>query len=95
MVEKDRKAVMVRITGTVQGVSFRVWARLEARKLGLAGWVRNEDDGSVTALLVGHDAAVAAMVERLWEGPAGASVRNVVSQEIEPDEQFSDFRIAV
>jgi hypothetical protein len=29
--EKDRKAVMARITGTVQGVSFRVWARLEAR----------------------------------------------------------------
>jgi acylphosphatase len=49
----------------------------------------------VTALLVGQDAAVAAMVERLRQGPAGASVRNVVSEEIEPDEQFSDFRITV
>lgn len=91
----DRKAVMARITGKVQGVSFRVWTRIEARKLGLAGWVRNEDDGAVAALLVGQDAAVAAMVERLWEGPVGASVRNVTSQEIEPDEQFSDFRITV
>lgn len=93
--EKNRKAVMARITGRVQGVSFRVWTRMEARKLGLAGWVRNEDDGAVTALIVGHDAAVAAMMERLWQGPAGALVRNVVSQEIEPDELVSDFRITV
>lgn len=91
----DRKAVMARITGKVQGVSFRVWTRIEARKLGLAGWVRNEDDGSVTALIAGPDAAVAAMMDRLWQGPAGASVRNVASQEIEPDEDFSDFRITV
>ena len=93
--EKDRKAVTARITGKVQGVSFRVWTRMEARKLGLAGWVRNEDDGSVTALIVGTDAAVAAMMDRLWQGPTGASVRNVASRDIEPDEQFSDFRIVV
>ena len=93
--DNDRKAVLARITGRVQGVSFRVWTRHEARKLGLAGWVRNEDDGSVTALIVGRDAAVAAMMDRLRKGPAAASVANVASQEIEHDEQFSDFTIAM
>ena len=66
--------MLVRITGKVQGVSFRVWTRIEAEKLGLNGWVRNEDDGSVRALIVGSDAAVAAMLKRLWEGPRGAAV---------------------
>jgi acylphosphatase len=94
-VDNDRKAVLARVTGRVQGVSFRVWTRHEARKLGLAGWVRNEDDGSVTALIVGRDAAVAAMIDRLRQGPTGASVANVASQQIEPDEQFSDFTIAM
>jgi acylphosphatase len=43
--------VRVRVTGRVQGVAYRAWAADAARGLGLSGWVRNEDDGSVTALL--------------------------------------------
>ena len=61
----------------------------------LAGVNLELNRGSVTALIVGTDAAVAAMMDRLWQGPAGASVRNVASRDIEPDEQFSDFRIMV
>ncbi|TIX83542.1 MAG: acylphosphatase, partial [Mesorhizobium sp.] len=66
--EDGRKAVRVRLSGRVQGVSFRVWTRTEAEKLGLSGWVRNEDDGSVTALIVGAEGAVSTMMNRLWEG---------------------------
>jgi len=47
VVTDDRKAVLVRITGRVQGVGFRVWTRQQAQRLGLTGWVCNEDDGSV------------------------------------------------
>jgi len=36
------------ITGQVQGVGFRYRARYAAQTLELTGWVRNEDDGSVT-----------------------------------------------
>ena len=49
----ERRAVRVRIAGRVQGVNFRAWTRDEAERLGLDGWVRNEADGSVTALLAG------------------------------------------
>ena len=54
---EPRRTVLARISGRVQGVSFRVWTQFEAEKLGLSGWVRNEDDGSVTALISGPESA--------------------------------------
>jgi acylphosphatase len=47
------RAALVRISGRVQGVSFRFWTRQEAERLNLNGWVRNEPDGSVQALVAG------------------------------------------
>jgi acylphosphatase len=90
----DRKrAVQARIYGKVQGVGYRIWARGEATGLGLMGWVRNERDGSVTAWLAGADAAVSAMIERLWRGPAGASISRIDVEEIETWTAPGDFRI--
>ncbi|PAP94918.1 acylphosphatase [Mesorhizobium wenxiniae] len=91
--EGERRAVRVRLSGRVQGVSFRVWTRTEAEKLGLSGWVRNEDDGSVTALIVGAEGAVSTMMNRLWEGPTGASVSSVKSQDVDPGPEPNGFRI--
>lgn len=89
-----QRAVRARVSGTVQGVSYRVWTRGEAARLGLTGWVRNERDGSVTALIAGADAAVATMVERLWQGPRGALVSKVEVEEVAGDAPV-DFRIIV
>jgi acylphosphatase len=87
------KAVQVRITGRVQGVGFRDWTYKEASGLGLVGWVRNEGDGSVGALLVGPEKAVAAMLERLWTGPRFAAVSDVASQTAAITNVPADFRI--
>ncbi|MGK6312667.1 acylphosphatase [Neorhizobium sp. DT-125] len=89
----DRKAALVRITGRVQGVSYRVWTRNEATRLGLTGWVRNEEDGSVTALIAGPDTAVLAMIERFWHGPSGASVSGVETELTVTEEMPAGFRI--
>lgn len=43
----------IRITGLVQGVSFRAYAAREARRLYLVGSVRNQPDGSVTIVAQG------------------------------------------
>lgn len=67
----------VRITGRVQGVFFRAWTQQQARELGVSGWVRNAEDGSVEAHLEGDEAAVKALVQRLWEGPPSAEVDDV------------------
>jgi acylphosphatase len=72
-----RVARRVRITGRVQGVGFRAWTAGEARRRGLDGWVRNETDGAVTAVLAGEEAAVAAMLAALHRGPPAAAVTAV------------------
>ena len=89
----DRKAALVRISGRVQGVSFRMWTRAQAQRLNLTGWVRNEDDGSVTALIAGPDAAISTMLKQFWNGPIGASVSSVVTEPASLGEVPSDFRI--
>jgi acylphosphatase len=71
------KAVDVRITGRVQGVSFRAYAREEARRLGVGGWIRNESDGSVAGHFEGPDDAVDALVGWCRQGPSYAEVDGV------------------
>ncbi|TPJ28335.1 acylphosphatase [Mesorhizobium sp. B2-8-3] len=90
----EHRIVRARISGKVQGVSYRVWTRGEAMRLGLTGWVRNERDGSVAALIAGADADVTAMIERLWQGPRGALVSKVEIEEAS-DAAPVDFRIIV
>jgi acylphosphatase len=71
------KTVDVRITGLVQGVSFRYYTREQARDLGVTGWVRNEPDGAVTGHFEGSDDAVDALVDWCRHGPAYAEVDDV------------------
>jgi len=71
------RAVDVTVTGMVQGVFFRAEAQQEAYRLGVAGWVRNEPDGTVAAHLEGAPGAVEAMVAWCREGPRRARVERV------------------
>jgi acylphosphatase len=75
------RAVTVKVTGRVQGVSFRWYAVQEAERLGVRGWVRNEPDESVAAHLEGDDEAVDAMVAWCGHGPSYAAVRDVAVTE--------------
>ncbi|SDS72719.1 acylphosphatase [Halopseudomonas xinjiangensis] len=63
-----------RVRGKVQGVGFRQSTVTRARRLDLAGWVRNCEDGSVEVLIAGDPSAIAAMQQWLRSGPAGARV---------------------
>ena len=67
-----RRRVVVR--GRVQGVGFRWFVRERARALGLAGWVRNLDDGLVEFEVEGEAAALAELMGYVGKGPKGASV---------------------
>jgi len=74
----------VAVRGRVQGVGFRWFARERARALGLTGWVRNRDDGSVEVLALGDEASLREFRGLLENGPAGASVSAVEDQTGEP-----------
>ncbi len=88
-----RIGVEVRITGRVQGVCFRDWTRGEAERQGVAGWVRNEPDGSVRALFVGPRDRVSAVIERCRQGPPAARVSDVETEEVPPPGDVDDFRV--
>jgi acylphosphatase len=80
----DERCVDLRVTGQVQGVSFRWYAAREATRLGVAGWIRNEPDGSVRAHAEGDEDSVTALVSWCREGPPAARVDDVAVSEVEP-----------
>lgn len=73
----DRRA-RLRIHGRVQGVFFRESTRREAERLGVHGWVRNQDDGTVEALVEGEAARVQQLIDWCHRGPPSARVDQVV-----------------
>ncbi len=70
-------AADVVVTGRVQGVFFRASMRDRAERLGVAGWVSNEPDGSVRAHLEGPAEAVDELVDWCARGSDGARVEDV------------------
>jgi acylphosphatase len=70
----------------VQGVGFRAATRRFARKHSVSGWVRNRDDGSVEALLVGSQAQVDSVLEFMNSGPRFARVDSCSHQLLSIDE---------
>ncbi|MEJ7750576.1 MAG: acylphosphatase [Thermoleophilaceae bacterium] len=79
------KGVRVVVHGRVQGVFFRDTVSTEAERAGVAGWVRNCDDGTVEARFEGENAAVDRLVELCRRGPESASVERVDTEDVEPE----------
>lgn len=81
------------VTGRVQGVWFRQSTLQEARRLGVAGWVRNRPDGSVEAWAQGAPAAVDALVAFCRTGPPNAEVTGVDVAEVDADLALRGFDV--
>jgi acylphosphatase len=82
----DARAQVV-IRGRVQGVFFRAEAGERARSLGLAGWVRNNPDGTVEAVFQGDRDRVDSMLAWCRRGPPAAQVEDVDVEWTEPREE--------
>jgi len=85
----------IRLYGRVQGVYFRESMRAEATKLGLTGWVRNRQDGTVEAVIQGGDAAQRILLAWAETGPTLAHVERVEIQKEETaaEGNFIEFSI--
>jgi len=91
--EKPFEAKRYIVRGRVQGVGFRWFVEREAHMLGIAGWVRNNHDGSVEVLAQGTRDQLSGLHSRLREGPRAARVDSVEVFEVSPAAGLSSFRI--
>jgi acylphosphatase len=72
------------ISGTVQGVGYRLSTANMAKKLGLNGWVRNLVDGKVEATFEGDKDAIDKMLRWCYQGPTYAIVRDITIDHEQP-----------
>jgi acylphosphatase len=91
--EKTTEARRFLVRGRVQGVGFRWFVEREAHILGIAGWVRNNVDGSVEVLAVGTPDQLFGLRSRLRQGPRAARVDDVEEAEAKPVAGLTTFRI--
>jgi len=72
-----KRRVQFKVSGRVQGVAYRATARDEAIKLGITGWIRNQETGTVVGEAEGEASAVDAFLAWCKKGPAGARVDEI------------------
>lgn len=84
---------IIKTDGMVQGVGFRYHLRKTAITLGLDGWVRNNTDGTVTALAQGKRKKVLELVDWCRRGPAMATVTSVEITEKPVDYRIKGFDV--
>ena len=71
------KRIKIIVTGTVTGVGFRWWLKMEAEKRNIHGFVKNRTEGEVEALLLGHEKDVEDVVRLCRKGPASSKVKSI------------------
>ena len=95
------KQARLYIKGDVIGVGFRAWTKIQAKFLGVFGYVRNVYDqpeifgvrGGVEALIQGEEDKVEKMIELLKQGPPVSRVEDVEIFWETPKENFDGFEI--
>ncbi|MFH1607673.1 MAG: acylphosphatase [archaeon] len=83
-----KKSVRLYVTGTVQGIFYRMFVKENAERYNAKGFVRNLEDGRVEVFLEGNSDDVNKVIELCKKGPRHAQIRNV---EIKP-ERFQSFK---
>ena len=81
------------IKGDVIGVGFRAWAKIQAKIIGVAGWVRNHEDGFVETVIQAEEDKIDKLIEILKKGPPVAHIDGVEIIWIEPKEMLEGFEI--
>ncbi|MFA7158787.1 MAG: acylphosphatase [Kiritimatiellia bacterium] len=85
--------VHLKIYGRVQGVCFRHFCREEALRIGLKGYVRNNDDGCVEAVAEGDKNDVRAFAAWCRRGPPSANVTKLEENYEQPSGEYNSFSV--
>ena len=87
----SKVCIIAWVYGRVQGVGFRYTTQYEAKKLGLAGYAKNLDDGSVEVVACGEEGQVEKLMQWLKSGgPRSARVERVLSEPHHPSGELTD-----
>jgi len=95
MASTEKSDILARryiVHGRVQGVGFRWFVERESSLLGIAGWVRNNHDGTVEVLAQGTRAQLSGLHSRLREGPRASRVDEIEVSDAEPVKGLSSFQ---
>ena len=71
------KRIHIIVTGTVTGVGFRWWLKMEAQKRSIYGYVKNRSKNEVEALLLGPEKDVEDVVKLCRKGPTSSKVKSI------------------
>ncbi|MBU1136332.1 MAG: acylphosphatase [Nanoarchaeota archaeon] len=87
-----KKAVRIYVFGIVQGVFFRTFIKNQAKKLGIKGYVRNKNDGSVEIWLEGDGKKIEKMTEICKKGPEHSVIKrlDIIEEHLQ---DFKEFKI--
>lgn len=88
-----KKRLEARVTGRVQLVMFRDFVQRSARKLRLAGFVRNDPDGSVEIVAEGEEESLRELERKLHKGSVLSSVEQVHAKYVSATGEFRFFDI--
>jgi len=91
--ENLKKGFLAKIHGRVQGVGFRYMTILKACEIGVTGYVRNLDDGSVEVHAEGDEKKLHSLIDWLRTGPPGAIVQNVESHPVAYSGLYNEFEL--
>jgi acylphosphatase len=87
------RRVHARVRGRVQGVAYRASTQYEAQRLGLVGWVKNREDGSVELEAQGPSDVVEQLLAWCRKGPSLAQVTSVDVSDVDVEPDAAAFEI--
>jgi acylphosphatase len=77
------KAIKLRVYGKVQNVGFRVFISKVAQELGIRGYVKNEDQGSVLVYGVGEEDKIDELIKITKKGSERSKIELVEVRDAE------------
>ena len=90
---KEKVGAHIIVSGRVQGVAYRYYAREVAEQLGIKGWIKNLINGDVELIVEGFQQTVEKMIEWCKEGPRLAIVENIEVDWLPYSGEFNQFHI--
>jgi acylphosphatase len=87
------KGIHINVTGVVQGVGYRWFAKQAAERWSVGGFVKNLYDGSVAIYAEGDEISLKGFLQEVQLGPRYAHVAGVNYDWVEWSGKYREFRI--